>query len=506
MSNAPPNHDTTSTRSSSYLSWLPLELRCRTVSFLHPSDALSFSQHLGSREFGVTVSRLEPPHRIFASARWTGLHGDGQPVCSNYRLPVLPGGPVQSAVLSFRWSDQGDGERHGKLYIVASSSNSNSNNDNTTTNNMNNNGDDGDDDAVPSLPFGGGRVVCETELAPHAMLPCEMVFVPRDESEVLTLWYKCGSSSTTGGGQPGQRGPQRQVLYMEDCDIRLHVFDDPEHHWARNYQRLHALGAVGFPAQTNNSVNGHSWGNDADAEDDDDEGPRPPRDNFFPKMLLRVCQSLRRQLQASKIIGSSTPPTPDVELVEFMNEYSIPVTDISLRSVEEMVKASMEERNAFDRAQRLAREAYNRARQEHQQQRRRNARGGGGTFAFENGEGVVFGGAMGDLPEGLLQNIFGGGGAAHGGGGGGGGGRDGVFVNAQPMPIPDGFGAAMQDFIGHMMGAVGLDDDDDEEEDDEDEDEEEEDDDEDVVIPVDFVDDEEEEEVDSTDDEAIIVD
>jgi len=451
-SSAPQNHTNTM---CSFLSWLPLELRCRTVSFLNPPDALAFSEHLGT-DFGVTVSRLDPQHRIFQSVRWTGdrVHGD-DPVCSNYRLPVLQGGPVQSAVLSFRWRDQGFGVRKGKLYIVAST-NENSNSNNSNSNN--------DAPAVPTLPFGGGRVVCETELATHHLLPNEMVFFPR-ESEVLTLWYKCGS---------GQIGHQLHQLHVEECSIRVYVFDDPEHNWANNYQRLHDLGAVGFPAQ-----NGHQGG-----AAPEDEGPRPPSDNFFPKMLLRVCKSLRRQLQASKI--SKTPL--DTEMVDFMNEYNIPVTDISLRSVEEMIKADMEERSAFYKSQRIAREA-NRARQEQQQ---RNGGGGGGRFAFGpfmggNGEaGIMFGGGM-DLPDDIAQMIFGGGAA----------GAAGVPPpNIQPVPIPDAFGAVMQDFIGHMnqmMVPGGLDDDDDD-----DEDEEEDEDDED--------DEDEEGEEDLSDDEAIIVD
>ena len=299
------------------------------VSFLSPTDAVTFSEQFPN--YGVNISRLEP--EVVHRALWSGdrVTGD-EPVCSNYRLPVLKGvggggtsgsSSIHSAVLRFRWRDQGWGNRKGGLYIVAS-----------TTQQQNNAAAAAD--AAPLAPFRGGRVVCETaDMAPHAITHGELTFVPR-ESENYTLWYRCGA----GGGHQ---------LHLEDCTLRLFIFDDAERHWARNYQRLHELGVIGAGAGGAGAVeeqsDAHQIFHQVRMMNIDRQPPRRTSD-FYPKMLLRVCQSLRRQLAAAAA-NNITKPQLDADLVEFLREYSIPLNEASLRSVQEIVHADLGEQRAI---------------------------------------------------------------------------------------------------------------------------------------------------------------
>jgi len=428
-------------RGSSLLSWLPLELRCRAVSFLSPTDALQFSDSFST--LGVTISELEPEQRVFRRARWSGdrVNGD-DPVKSSYRIPVLQSGPIHSAVLNFRWRDQGWGNSKGQLYIVASELQQ----DEELTDNNNNNNNN-------NLPFRGGRVVCTTELAPHVLGPNTLTFVPR-ESETYALWYKCGA----GGGHQ---------MHVEDLTLTCFVFDDAQRHWASNYQRLYELGVIGNHATDMDQQQQQPRGLNIEdlmmmgrnqPQPQPEETPRPPTSSFYPKMLLRVCKSLRRQLANAPAAVALDP-----DLVDFMTEYSIPVNEVSLRSVEEIAQADMLERNAVEEAQQRASEARRVTRQ------RAAAAGGGGVgggggagFAFGpvgagggGAGGVMFGGVLDDDAFDFMMA----------GGGGGQGHR---------VPIPDAFGAAMNDFFNHMMAAAGFGggppfDDDDESDDDDDE-------------------------------------
>lgn len=390
---------------ASFLSWLPLELKCRTVAFLSPTDAVAFSEQLP--EHGVTVTRLRPDRCVFA--RTPPLPGDivtgDQPRCCNYYLPVLKAS-THSLTVKFNWHDQGFGNRKGLVYIVALSKNSNESFTDATA------------VAAENLPFGGGRLVCKTlDPAPHENSPCELSFCPRD-GEIYQLWYSVGS----GGAH---------LLYLDDCQLQTCVFEDAQRIWSHNYQRLHELGVIGMEQQEQSDVDVHRIHIDFTGgamnvqqppppESDgtaDHRATRGPRHSFFyPKMLLHVCKSLRRQLVVNEATTLNDDPFGgtkntkkriiesnrnshdqlDRDLVEIMSDHEIPVTDISLRAVEEIVQADMDERNRSledrQRRENQRRELRQRpdARDMHLLAALAFARGPGGGAAGRGGERMAF--------------------------------------------------------------------------------------------------------------------
>jgi hypothetical protein len=321
---------------------LPLELRSRMVSFLSSNDAVRFSQNFPGH--GVQVCGLRPIRCLFRHAIWHGDEETGDlPVRSSYRIPVMAGF-THSVNLSLWWKDQGWGNRKGHIYIVASPKErfisseqqreASSVTATTTT-------------APPADDhFQGGRLVWQTtELAPHEWEQIELSFSPHD-SEVYHIWYSAGS----GGGHE---------LYLRDGRLSTFIFDDAQHNRGRHYERLHDLGIVGATMQESLTMppifralrvneDPHQIGIAAHA------GMRLTS-TFYPKLLLRVCASLLRQLQAAEkdwcscdsngyeTAHSETNLDPD--LVEFMKEYDIPVTKASLRAVQDIISANMEECN-----------------------------------------------------------------------------------------------------------------------------------------------------------------
>jgi hypothetical protein len=318
---------------------LPLELRSRMVSFLSSNDAVRFSDNFPGH--GVQVCGLRPIRCLFRHAIW---HGDVEtgdlPVRSIYRIPVMAGF-THSVTLSLWWKDQGWGNRKGHIYIVASpkerfvSSEQQHEAKSATT--------------TTTLPaddhFQGGRLVWQTtDVAPHEWEQIELSFSPHD-SEVYHIWYGAGS----GGGHE---------LHLRDCRLSTFIFDDVQHNRGHHYERLHSLGVVGATVQESLTMppilqalraneDPHQIGVAALA------GMRLTS-MFYPKMLLRVCASLLRQLQAAEkdgcndndgdeIAHSETNLDPD--LVEFMKEYEIPITKASLRAVQDIISADMEELN-----------------------------------------------------------------------------------------------------------------------------------------------------------------
>jgi hypothetical protein len=310
---------------------LPLELRSRMVSFLSSNDAVRFSENFPGH--GVQVSGLRPIRCLFRHAIW---HGDVEtgdlPVRSSYRIPVMAGF-THSVTLSLWWKDQGWGNRKGHVYIVASpkerfvsSEQQHEANSATTTT------------TTPPTDdhFQGGRLVWQTaDSAPHEWEQIELSFSPYD-SEIYHIWYGAGS----GGGHE---------LHLRDCRLSTFIFDDAQHNRGRHYERLHSLGIVGATMQeslTMPSIFNHI-GVAAHA------GVRLTS-TFYPKMLLRVCASLLRQLQAAEkdwCNDSNGDETAHIEtnlvpdLVEFMKEYEIPITKASLRAVQDIISADMEEYN-----------------------------------------------------------------------------------------------------------------------------------------------------------------
>jgi hypothetical protein len=187
--------------------------------------------------------------------------------------------------LTFRWRDQGRGNRKGRVWVVGRHRHA---------------------PIVPDQRFQGGRIVCESPVAPHDTEDCKMTFLTSAmEGELYQLWYRVGG----GGGH--------QLMLLEG---RLHtvIFDDEQGNVSRNYEILKNSGVIGVHPELI---------------------PPTPAPTFYPQLLLRVSQSLRSQLANQQ---DSTIPLDD-SLAAFFRMFMIPVTEGSLLALEEIIQCNLDE-------------------------------------------------------------------------------------------------------------------------------------------------------------------
>jgi len=262
---------------------LPLELKRRVASFLTPKDAIAMSHSCKILYSSVAVSFLRPSRLVFMKSHWNGHTLTGDQPRAFARLPIIDL-CLHSVTLTFRWRDQGWGNRKGEIFVIAKRA---------------------DAPGDPDERFEGGRILCESGIAPHAQETCKMTFYPL-EGETYTVWYKVGS----GGGHS---------LTVDAGILHTAIFDDAERNYTKSYFQLHKVGALThlppYPGPAHQPA-------------------MPVNLNFYLNMLLRVTRSIRRQL--------SQGVSPDEEVATILHEIDIPMTDRSLLALEEVVHANID--------------------------------------------------------------------------------------------------------------------------------------------------------------------
>lgn len=277
---------------------LPAELKRRTACYLSPYDALRLSETCKNLHVSLSLRLLRDSRQLFIRQRFMPNATNGDGVFPWIRIPCLSR-RVHSITVTFRWRDQGWGNRKGQVFIVGSPRLA---------------------QPDPSLPFHGGRVVCASPQAPHQEEECKLTFLTSSmEGETYQMWYRVG-----GGG-----GHQLQLM-----DGKLHtvIFDDEAGNFSRNYKILKDVGAIAVHPEA--------------------ELPRT-HSSFYPQLLLRVSMSIRLELALAakrnkrKSRGRNEDIRVDVfannPLVSFFQMFHIEVSEDSLSAVEEIIQCESDE-------------------------------------------------------------------------------------------------------------------------------------------------------------------
>jgi len=280
---------------------------------------------------------------------WSG--GD-QPL-QGCHLPLsISSRQVHTACVTLNWVDQEWGNRKGRLYVVATpwppmspkNNNDDDNNNNDNDNDNNNNNDDNDNDdnnnddnaLLPaadqpqqrqSPPWRGGRLVYESPIAEHSPTDLRLEF-PIREGERYHLWYKAGG----GGGH---------TLTLKRARATFLVFDEADGCVRATHRALlqagvlpglppsvpvrvgasRITGPTNIPHRSISSSALTTWATPT---------PPVPPSSLYPRLLVTVCQSLRRQWSHGE--------TGDPALMALLAEHGIQLTDRALQIVEELMR------------------------------------------------------------------------------------------------------------------------------------------------------------------------
>lgn len=129
-----------------------------------------------------------------------------------FKLPVIVQVPVHSMLISMTWSDQGWGNRKGRIFLVAEKTNETYGSLGRHT--------DGANPCIAynrSEQFSGRRVVFSSGLAPHGEEKLKITFQPR-ERETYHLFYVTGGG---GGHSLDLKDVKMQTLLFGDSSRRL---------------------------------------------------------------------------------------------------------------------------------------------------------------------------------------------------------------------------------------------------------------------------------------------
>ena len=192
--------------------------------------------------------------------------------------------------------------------------------------------------APSTAPFGGGRIVYTSEIAPHEEQDLTFTISPLDDEE-YHLWVKAGG----GGGHSLMlaRGTVHPIL----------IYDDVHRIFSLNYQALVSAGVLreNYP-QRMPTQRIHL-------------APRSviivyqveSRTSFYPKLLLSVCKALRQKLvtlnhspmmNGGKKNGCHNEydaVVGDDLTAALFTEYNIPISETSLKAIEELVQGDIDE-------------------------------------------------------------------------------------------------------------------------------------------------------------------
>lgn len=272
---------------------LPNELKRRTASFLSPRDAMRLSETCRSLHSNLSLRLLRNSRVLFQRAQhFTGDRVNGDQQRPFVRIPCISR-RVHSMTITFRWRDQGWGNRKGQLWVVAR------------------------DRSVPideSKPFHGGKVICESVLAPHETEEYRMTFLTSSmDGEVYQLWYRAGS----GGGHS---------LHLFDGRLNTVIFDDEQGNLSRNYTILRNVGAIGLHPE--NAL------------------PTAAGSTFYPELLLRVSRTLRSELVNRRNYENGSR---EDELAAFFRMFHISVNEGSLLALEEIIQSDLDQQALMQR-------------------------------------------------------------------------------------------------------------------------------------------------------------
>lgn len=226
---------------------------------------------------------------------WIGHPTRGDDYRKGARIPfAVDPKLVHSLTLQLLWTDQGRGQRKGQFWIIGSTQSL-------------------DATAPPTGPFEGGRVVYESDMAPHTVTATTVSFTPV-AGEDYSLWIKVGS----GGGHR---------LILRDGKLHATVYDSVERHVQKNHQALMDAGVLSTEVERDDPLAIFSRVMSTSAP-----SSTPV---FFSQLLLNVCQSLRAQLEADVAV--------DATMAGFLSQHGIAITTKSLEVVETLIRADLEE-------------------------------------------------------------------------------------------------------------------------------------------------------------------
>jgi hypothetical protein len=260
---------------------IPPEIKQKIATFLCPHDAVQVGLTCVALRQSLSLSSLDPPLLLFARMDRVGDFEHGDYPVRAFRFPIL-NRRVHSLSLGLRWRDQGWGNRKGQVFVTAISASTVSQRRDA---------------------FEDGRIVFESDIAPHEQSALRINFVPID-SDIYYFWYKAGG----GGGHS---------LHLSDGNLRTVIFDDEHQTIAHSYRNLTRIGVINPALLFENA-------------------PPAQTQTFFPCLLVRIFQLLRHQLEQKR--------TPDEELVTYLQEHEIAVNQRSLSALEGLVQADIEER------------------------------------------------------------------------------------------------------------------------------------------------------------------
>lgn len=270
---------------------LPAELKRRTASFLSPQDALRLSESCKNLHSSLSLRLLRDSHTLFTRRTIDGAYYTGDREHPFAWIPRLSR-RVHSISITFRWRDQGWGNRKGRVWIIGRPS-------------------DGRP-AANDKRFHGGRIVCESPLAPHDVSAQKLSFLTL-EGEIYQMWYRAGA----GGGHQ---------LMLLDGRLQTVIFDDQEGNISRNYGILRTFGAVARDEDSRNNTSNNNR--------------NAPQSSFYSQLLLHSSRSLRAQIDRQRRENASQ--LLDDTMVSFFHSYGIEVTEASLLAVEEIVQADLD--------------------------------------------------------------------------------------------------------------------------------------------------------------------
>jgi hypothetical protein len=214
------------------LSELPWEMQRHVFSFLHPIDAVKYTNR-HPLQVGSVVRALQPDRHLEQPERPVWCSSRPGPtrlarflqVTHQLRLiSKICNENVHSMTFRTKWQHSGRSEGRGKLLIVAKP---------LISSNVH---DPYSPDRIYSEELcDGGRVVSITnKTAPaNKWRTVELTFTPK-EGEVYYLWYQ--ASSRIGS----------HYLYLKDCNIQTYVYDDMERSFSETYRVLHNHVVVSF--------------------------------------------------------------------------------------------------------------------------------------------------------------------------------------------------------------------------------------------------------------------
>lgn len=253
---------TTSNQNNRTLVRLPSVLKTRIASYLNHRDAICLNQTSKVFHNDIRLSSLSPSYELMYSQIWLGETVAGDVPCRGEMIPIFSSRP-HSVTLTCRWRDQGWGERKGRLYIVGETKSILSQDKQQQHDNETNEKD----------LFHGGKVICESPLAPHEFTMMDLSFAPKI-NEKYYLWYRCGG----GGGH---------LLMVENLIVHTLAFDDDEKSTKTIYSRLCSLGILDM------------GGNNNDDGSDDDEmvfGENNDDLVFYTKLFIKVIESFLKEV------------------------------------------------------------------------------------------------------------------------------------------------------------------------------------------------------------------